>query len=202
MFTGIVTDVGRITRLEKIPAGLRTRIATAYEPEEIAIGASIACSGVCHTVTAKGRDENGNWFEIESAAETLAITTVADWREGDRLNLERSLAIGDELGGHIVQGHADGTAEIIERVDKPDSVYLRFRVPEALAPFIAKKGSVAIDGTSLTVNEVERDSFSVLLIPHTLSVTTWGERKKGDRVNLEVDMMARYVARLAEFAAR
>ncbi|WP_186389563.1 riboflavin synthase [Stappia sp. TSB10P1A] len=199
MFTGIVTDMGRIASVATIPAGLRTRIVTAYDPEGIEIGASIACDGVCHTVTARGRDGGENWFEIESAAETLRLTTVGSWTVGDRVNLERSLKIGDELGGHIVQGHVDGTAEIIERVDHPDSVFFRFRVPADCAPFIARKGGVALHGTSLTVNEVEGDTFTVFLIPHTLAVTTWGERKPGDRINLEVDMMARYAARLAEY---
>ena len=196
MFTGIVTDIGRIESVEKIPAGLRTRIATAYDPATIEIGASIACAGVCHTVTAKG---GNGWVEVESAAETLRLTTVRDWATGDRVNLERSLKIGDELGGHIVQGHVDGVAEILERVDHPDSVFFRFRAPAECAPFIAKKGGIALDGASLTVNDVEGDTFTVFLIPHTLSATTWAERKAGDKVNLEVDMMARYAARLAEY---
>ncbi len=196
MFTGIITDVGRIESVEAIPAGLRTRIASAYEPDTIDIGASIACAGVCHTVTAKG---GNGWFEVESAAETLRLTTVAQWKAGDRVNLERSLKIGDELGGHVVQGHVDGVAEIVERVDHPDSVFFRFRVPHDCAPFIARKGGVALDGTSLTVNEVDGDTFTVFLIPHTLSATTWAERRVGDMVNLEVDMMARYAARLAEY---
>ncbi|WP_349360469.1 riboflavin synthase [Stappia sp.] len=199
MFTGIITDVGRILEVAEIPAGLRTRIATAYDPDGIEIGASIACDGVCHTVTARGRDASGAWFEIESAAETLKLTTVGGWKAGARVNLERSLKIGDELGGHIVQGHVDGTAEIVERADHPDSVYFRFKVPADCAPFIARKGGVALDGTSLTVNEVAGDTFSVFLIPHTLTATTWADRRVGDRVNLEVDMMARYAARLAEY---
>lgn len=199
MFTGIITDVGRIASVTEIPAGLRTRIDTLYVPEGIDIGASIACGGVCHTVTARGRGDTGNWFEIESAAETLRLTTVGAWQPGDRVNLERSLKIGDELGGHIVQGHVDGVAEIIARQDHPDSVFFRFRVPRDCARFIAKKGGVALDGTSLTVNEVEGDTFTVFLIPHTLTATTWAGRGVGDRVNLEVDMMARYAARLAEY---
>lgn len=200
MFTGIVTDVGRIMSAQTIPAGIRTRIACGYDADSIDIGASISCAGVCHTVTAKGKDGGQNWFEIESAAETLRLTTVSGWKAGDRVNLERSLAIGDELGGHIVQGHVDGLAVIIERKDSPDSVYFRFKVPRDFARFIAKKGGVALDGTSLTVNDADEDTFSVFLIPHTLAVTTWDERRPGDSVNLEVDMMARYVARLAEFA--
>lgn len=199
MFTGIVTDIGRVLSVTEIPAGRRTRIATRYDVDGIDIGASIACGGPCHTVTAKGRDGGQNWFEVESAAETLKLTTASDWRKGTRLNLERSLAIGDELGGHLVSGHVDGLAEIVERRDHADSVYFRFRAPHELARFIARKGSVALDGTSLTVNEVEGDEFSVFLIPHTLSETTWNERRARDLINLEVDTMARYAARLAEF---
>ena len=201
MFTGIVTDVGRIESVTTIPAGLRARIATSYDSKDIAIGASIACSGVCLTATATGRTGEQDWFEVEAAAETLRLTTVGAWKPGERVNLERSLKLGDELGGHVVQGHVDGTAEILERVDHPDSVYLKFRAPAEVARFIAKKGAVALDGTSLTVNEAEGDLFSVFLIPHTLAVTTWAERKVGDLVNLEVDVMARHVARLAEATA-
>ncbi|WP_310620525.1 riboflavin synthase [Flexibacterium corallicola] len=199
MFTGIVTDVGKIASVEKIPAGLRTRILTKYDANGIDLGASIACGGVCHTVTAKGIEDGQNWFEVESAAETLRLTTVRDWQAGMRINLERSLAMGDELGGHLVLGHADGTAKIIEFVQHPESVYIKFECAEEFARFIPKKGSVALDGTSLTVNEAEGNTFSVFLIPHTLSVTTWSDRTEGDLVNLEVDMMSRYVARLAEF---
>lgn len=200
MFTGIVTDLGEILAVEKIPAGVRTRIRTAYDPDGIDIGASIACGGPCHTVTAKGRDGGGAWFEVESAAETLALTTVSDWAPGMKLNLERSLAMGAELGGHLVLGHVDGLAKIVKREDHKDSVYFQFEASKDCAPFIAKKGSVALDGTSLTVNEVDGLLFSVFLIPHTLTVTTWNARQEGDFVNLEVDMMARYAARLAEFS--
>lgn len=200
MFTGIVTDLGEILSVTKIPAGIRTRIRTAYDPDTIDIGASIACGGPCHTVTAKGTDGDGNWFEVESAAETLALTTASDWAPGMKLNLERSLAIGDELGGHLVLGHVDGRAKIVKREDHDDSVYFQFEAPDEFAPYIARKGSVALDGTSLTVNEVDGKLFSVFLIPHTLAVTTWSDRKEGDFVNLEVDMMARYAARLAEYA--
>jgi riboflavin synthase len=201
MFTGIVTDLGEILSVEKIPAGQRTRIKTAYDPDGIDIGASIACGGPCHTVTAKGHGDNSmGWFEVESAAETLALTTASSWAAGQRLNLERSLAMGTELGGHLVLGHVDGTAKITKRVDHDDSVYFQFEAPRECAPFIAKKGSVCLDGTSLTVNEADGLLFSVFLIPHTLAVTTWGQRQEGDLVNLEVDMMARYAARLAEFS--
>ncbi|MBO0345989.1 riboflavin synthase [Roseibium sp. CAU 1637] len=201
MFTGIVTDLGQIVSVEEIPAGLRTRIATVYEPDSIDLGASIACGGPCHTVVAKGRDENGQaWFDVESGAETLKLTTVVQWAAGQKLNLERSLSMGAELGGHLVLGHVDGMARITKRVDHADSVYFQFEAPREVAPFIAKKGSVCLDGTSLTVNEADGCLFSVFLIPHTLAVTSWGERHEGDRVNLEVDMMARYAARLAEFS--
>ncbi|SHL71599.1 riboflavin synthase [Roseibium suaedae] len=199
MFTGIVTDLGEILSVEQVPAGLRTRIRTVYDTDGFDIGASIACAGVCHTVTAKANSSNGNWFEVESAAETLAITNVSTWAVGQKINLERSLTLGAELGGHLVLGHVDGLATITKREDHPDSVYFQFEAPLACAPFIAKKGSVTLDGTSLTVNEADGLLFSVFLIPHTLEVTTWSQRKVGDKVNLEVDMMARYAARLAEF---
>ncbi|WP_057464296.1 riboflavin synthase [Pseudovibrio sp. POLY-S9] len=199
MFTGIVSDVGTILELEQIAAGQRTKIGTVYDPDGIDIGASIACSGVCHTVVAKGRDGEQNWFTVESAAETLALTTVADWKVGKRVNLERSLSMGAELGGHLVLGHVDGKATIVERTEHPESVYLKFECAPEFARSIPKKGSVGLDGTSLTVNEAEGNTFSVFLIPHTLEVTTWSDRAQGDEVNLEVDMMARYVARLAEF---
>ncbi|GGB56590.1 riboflavin synthase subunit alpha [Roseibium aquae] len=200
MFTGIVTDLGEILYVESIPAGIRTRIRTIYDPDTIDIGASIACGGPCHTVTAKGHTGAFGWFEVESAAETLALTTAKDWKPGMKLNLERSLTMGAELGGHLVLGHVDGLAVITKREDHPGSVYFQFQAPADLARFIAKKGSVALDGTSLTVNEAEGDLFSVFLIPHTLGVTTWSDRQVGDPVNLEVDMMARYAARLAEFS--
>ncbi|MEP3049468.1 MAG: riboflavin synthase [Roseibium sp.] len=200
MFTGIVTDLGEILTVEDIPAGKRTRIRTAYDTNSFDIGASIACAGVCHTVTAKQNGSDGNWFEVESAAETLALTNVSDWKAGQTLNLERSLTMGAELGGHLVLGHVDGLAIVTKREDHPDSVYLQFEAPLDAAPFIAKKGSVALDGTSLTVNEVDGLLFSVFLIPHTLEVTTWSGCRVGDKINLEVDMMARYAARLAEFA--
>lgn len=200
MFTGIVSDIGEIIELEKIPAGQRTRIATRYEPDGIELGASIACSGVCHTVIEKGALEDGrNYFVVESGKETLDLTNVAGWSVGRRLNLERSLQMGDELGGHLVLGHVDGLAEIVEREEHPDSVFFKLRTPNQLARFIAQKGSVALDGTSLTINDVDGDDFTIFLIPHTVANTTWGDRKVGDQINLEVDMMARYVARLNEY---
>lgn len=205
MFTGIVTDVGTVAAVSGSERLRRLRIDCGYEPAGIALGASIACGGPCLTVVASGPRDGGAWFEVDVAAETLARTTAGSWREGTRLNLERSLKIGDELGGHIVTGHVDGVAEILSREavtagDDPWGPTARFaiRAPASLARFIAEKGSVCLDGTSLTVNAVEGDVFSVLLIPHTLAVTTWGERGPGDRLNLEVDLMARYAARLAE----
>jgi riboflavin synthase len=205
MFTGIVTDLGRVAALSEGANLRRIRIESAYDPATIALGASIACGGPCLTVVAVGEAPAGAWFEVDAAAETLARTTVGDWKPGTRVNLERSLKVGDELGGHIVTGHVDGIAEIIAREaitagDDPWGPTARFtiRVPKPLHRFIAEKGSVCLDGTSLTVNQVDDDLLSVLIIPHTLAVTTWGERRPGDRLNLEVDLMARYAARLAE----
>jgi riboflavin synthase len=206
MFTGIVTDVGRVAAVAERDRLRRIRIDCAYDPAGIALGASIACSGPCLTVVAVGPREGGAWFEVDAAAETLARTTVGDWRTGTRINLERSLKIGDELGGHLVSGHIDGVAEIVARDEVTEGAWgatARFvlRAPATLARFIAEKGSVALDGVSLTVNDVADDTFSVLIIPHTLAVTTFGERRAGDRLNLEVDLMARYAARLAEARA-
>ena len=202
MFTGIVTDIGRIASTRPLDQGVRLRIDTAYDPAGIAIGASIACAGVCLTVVMLPEPgANDRWFEVEAWEEALRLTSAGTWQDGTRLNLERALKIGDELGGHIVSGHVDGMAEIVERIEEGEAVRFRLRVPAHLAKFIAPKGSVALDGTSLTVNAVTRDVFDVLLIHHSLSVTTWGERQAGDRVNLEIDTMARYAARLAEAAA-
>jgi riboflavin synthase len=206
MFTGIITDVGEVVAAEGTQGTLkRLRIQSSYDPATIALGASIACGGPCLTVVKVEPREGGCWFEVDAAAETLERTSVGNWREGTRINLERSLKIGGELGGHIVTGHVDGLATIVAREaitagDDPWGPTARFviRAPHALAPFIAEKGSVCLDGTSLTVNSVDGDLFSVLIIPHTLAVTTWGERQAGDRLNLEVDLMARYAARLAE----
>ena len=195
MFTGIVTDVGRIVET-KDTGDLRARIATRYEVAGIDIGASIACDGVCLTVVALGPD---GWFDVEISAETLSKTNLGGWVPQKRVNLERALKVGDELGGHIVSGHVDGLAEVVAVRHEGGSVRVTFRAPEAVAKFIAPKGSVALNGTSLTVNEVSGPEFGVNLIPHTQDVTTWGEVKAGDRVNLEVDTMARYVARLREY---
>jgi riboflavin synthase len=200
MFTGLITDVGEIVALAPKGDLKRIRIATSYPVETIAEGASIACCGPCLTVVARGADGDGNWFEVDVGAETLARTTAKGWGVGTKLNLERSLRMGDEMGGHIVLGHVDGVA-VIAAVDAFDGMK-RFWIeaPETLKRFIAEKGSVALDGTSLTVNDVKGNRFSILLIPQTLKVTTWDERKVGDGLNLEVDLMARYAARLAETA--
>ena len=201
MFTGLVTDVGRVVSIEDRGELKRIRIATSYAPETIAMGASIACGGPCLTAVATGRDGGQAWFEVDAAAETLARTTVGRWKVGTRVNTERSLKIGDELGGHIVTGHVDGVARLVSRKDFDGMARFDIRAPEALARFIAEKGSVCLDGTSLTVNSVNGAEFSILLIPHTLAVTTWGERAEGDELNIEVDLMARYAARLVEARA-
>ena len=199
MFTGIITDVGRVRGVEDVAGGRRFEIASAFDVGSIAIGASIAHAGVCLTVTQKGAAGEG-LYAVEAWEEALRLTTASDWAEGTRLNLERALRMGDELGGHLVQGHVDGTAKIVGRTDEGEAVRFRLRAPDALARFIAPKGSVALDGTSLTVNGVEGAEFDVLIIRHTLAVTTWGRRGQGDRVNIEIDQMARYAARLAEAA--
>ena len=199
MFTGIVTDIGEVSAVEPRAQGLaRLKIACDYDPNTIDVGASIACSGVCLTVVARGNDGNRAWFAVEAAAETLRVTTVGSWGRGTRINLERALKIGDELGGHMVAGHADGLAAVTAREDLTDMARFTLRSPEELSRFIAPKGSVTLDGVSLTVNDVAGDTFSVLIIPHTLKVTTLGWLGAGDAVNLEVDPMARYAARLME----
>ena len=196
MFTGIITDIGRIRTLEN-RGDLRARIETGYDTASIEIGASIACDGVCLTAVALG----GDWFDVDISAETVSKTNIGDWAEGGRINLERALKVGDELGGHIVSGHVDGVAEVVAMRDEGDSTRVTFRAPEDLARFIAPKGSVALNGTSLTVNEVAGRDFGVNLIPHTQEVTTWGLVKQGDRINLEIDTLARYVARLRDYGA-
>ena len=199
MFTGIITDVGEVLEVEQ-RGDLRARIGTAYDVDGIDIGASIACDGVCLTVIALGREPR-NWFDVEISAETVEKTAIGrnSWAPGKRLNLERALKVGDELGGHIVSGHVDGVAEVIAKRDEGDSTRLTFRAPRELARFIAPKGSVALNGTSLTVNEVEGETFGVNLIPHTKQATTWGGVGEGDAINLEIDTMARYVARLRDY---
>ena len=199
MFTGIVTDIGEVVAVEPRAQGLvRLKIACGYDADTIDVGASIACSGVCLTVVAHGKEGARAWFAIDAAAETLRVTTVGRWQKGTCINLERALKLGDELGGHVVAGHADGLASVIARADLTDRARFTFRAPAQLSRFIATKGSVALDGVSLTVNEVAGDTFAVLIIPHTLKVTTLGRLGVGDAVNLEVDLMARYAARLME----
>jgi riboflavin synthase len=199
MFTGIVTDIGEVVAVRQRGEGLRRlKIACSYDRASIVDGASIACSGVCLTVVGAGVEDGHTWFAADAAAETLQITTVGDWRHGTKINLERSLRVGDELGGHIVAGHVDGPAILTARADLTEMARLQFRVPAEVARFIATKGSVALDGVSLTVNEVEGDTFAVLVIPHTLKVTTFGALVLGAAVNLEVDLMARYASRLLE----
>ncbi len=200
MFTGIITDVGKVEKITALAEGLRLRVATAYDPETIDIGASISHAGVCLTVvTLPEAGSNARWYEVEAWEEALRLTTISTWKEGSRINLERALKIGDELGGHIVSGHVDGMAEIVAIEPEGDATRFRLRVPEEFARFVAPKGSVALDGTSLTVNAVSGCDFDILLIRHTLEVTTWGDRKVGDKVNFEIDTMARYAARLSEF---
>jgi riboflavin synthase len=201
MFTGIVTDIGQVLKVDQ-RGDLHARIATAWDAPGIDIGASIACDGICLTVTATGTAPR-DWFEVAISAETVQVTSIGRrrWAEGTRLNLERALKVGDELGGHIVSGHVDGVAEVLSVAEDGESTRVRFRAPEALARFIAPKGSVALNGTSLTVNEVAGREFGVNLIPHTKAVTTWGEVRPGDVVNLEIDTLARYVARLNDWAA-
>lgn len=195
MFTGIITDIGTVRAVQQ-NGDLRARIGCGYDMSGVDIGASIACDGVCLTVVAKGCD----WFDVDISAETLSRTNIGatGWQVGRRLNLERALRVGDELGGHIVSGHVDGVARLTEMNDEGDSLRLTFEAPGKLARFIAPKGSVALNGTSLTVNEVQGNRFGVNLIPHTRQVTTWGDASVGDLVNLEIDTLARYVARLAE----
>ncbi|MBE1297119.1 riboflavin synthase [Phycobacter azelaicus] len=193
MFTGIITDVGTIAELEQ-QGDLRARIKTAYDTSGIDLGASIASDGVCLTVIELGAD----WYDVQISAETVSKTNIGAWTVGKRVNLERALKVGDELGGHIVSGHVDGVAEVVEIKDEGDSTRVTLRAPKDLARFIAPKGSVALNGTSLTVNDVEGCDFGINFIPHTKEVTTWGDVKLGDQVNLEIDTLARYVARLAE----
>ena len=198
MFTGIVTDLGEILSARQ-EGDLRARIGCSYDPGGIAIGASIACDGVCLPVVARGADP-APWFDVQISAETVARTNIGDtWIPGRTVNLERALKVGDELGGHIVSGHVDGVAELLTATEEGGSTRMTFRAPEPLARFVAPKGSIALNGTSLTVNEVDGAIFGVNVIPHTLEITTWGRTRPGDAINLEVDTMARYVARLREW---
>jgi riboflavin synthase len=198
VFTGIVSDVGTIERLTDGDRVRRFEIACRYDPATIELGASIACAGVCLTVVDREPGPGGCRFAVEAAPEALTVTTLRDWAVGTLVNLERSLRLGDELGGHLVSGHVDGVARIVGRIDEGAATVFELEAPSGLARFVAVKGSVALDGTSLTVNTVTGDRFSCLLIPHSLAVTTWGARQIDDRVNLEVDQIARYVARLRE----
>jgi riboflavin synthase len=198
MFTGIITDIGTLEKVEQLDKGRRFRVLSSFHPETVDIGASIAHAGVCLTVTDRGVGIKGPWHEVEAWEEALRLATLGNWQKGERINLERSLKIGDELGGHMVSGHVDGMAEIIDVTAEGEATRFQVEAPASLAKFIAAKGSVALDGTSLTVNGVNGNRFDVLLIAHSLSVTTWGMRKTGDLVNLEVDQMSRYAARLME----
>jgi riboflavin synthase len=198
MFTGIITDVGRVRAIEHSDDG-RLEIETAFDTGDIAIGASVACCGCCLTVVEKGQDANGlAWLAFEASGETRRLTTLGGWTEGTRVNLERALKAGDELGGHIVSGHVDGLAELAAKEPEGDSLKLTFKAPDALAPYIAAKGSVTLDGVSLTVNTVDGRDFTVNIIPHTQEQTTLGALAVGAAVNLEIDMLARYVARLMQ----
>lgn len=197
MFTGIITDIGEVRALEQ-RGDLRARIGTSYDTSTIDLGASIASDGVCLTVIELGDD----WYDVEISAETVSKTNLHAWIVGKRLNLERALKVGDELGGHIVSGHVDGVAEIIAMTDEGDSTRVTLRAPQELAKFIAPKGSVALNGTSLTVNEVDGCDFGINFIPHTKEHTTWGDAKVGGFINLEIDTLARYVARLNEMTAK
>ena len=195
MFTGIITDIGCIADVIKREGeDLRFHIRTGYDVTGIDLGASIACSGCCLTAV----DFGANWFAVDISGETLSKTTLGNWKTGDRINLERSLKVGDELGGHIVSGHVDGVATITDIQTEDGSHRFTFDAPRALARFVAQKGSVALDGASLTVNNVHDVRFGVNIIPHTSAMTTFGNRKAGDRVNMEIDVLARYVARLSE----
>ena len=195
MFTGIVTDLGEIRSVVSQPAKeTRFEVKTAYDLKSIDIGASIAHNGVCLTIVDKGAD----WYAVEVSAESISKTTLGDWRDGTRINLERAMKVGDELGGHIVSGHVDGVASVVSITDENESKRFVFEAPENLAKFVAPKGSVALDGVSLTVNEVDGRRFGINVIPHTQAVTTFGRLRPGDRVNMEIDMLARYVARLLD----
>ncbi|WP_374546068.1 riboflavin synthase [Rhodoblastus sp.] len=205
MFTGIITDVGTLVSVEPRGDLKRLRIASHYPHDSLVLGASVAHDGVCMTLVGFGPRNDGDgytsWQEVDAAAETLAVTTAGAWTPGKKINLERALKIGDELGGHLVSGHVDGVATLVSRRDFDAMAHFEIEAPKALAKFIAEKGSVALDGTSLTVNKVEGTRFTILLIPHTLDATIWGGRKAGDKINIEVDTMARYAARLSEAAS-
>ncbi len=195
MFTGIVTDIGKVRSLSRA-GDWRFEIASRFDPTTIDLGASILCSGVCLTVVSRGAAGDGGWFAVDASAETRRVTTLGDWTEGTPVNLERSLKVGEEIGGHIVLGHVDGVGDVRSVTPENDSLRFRFGMPEKLAPMVAEKGSIAVDGVSLTVNAVGNDWFEVNIIPHTRKLTTFGDAKAGTKVNLEVDVLARYVARM------
>jgi riboflavin synthase len=198
MFTGMVSDIGQVLAVE-LRGDTRVTIACGYDPSEIGIGASILCAGICLSAVAKGTLDGRNYFVVEASAETMARTTLGSWRAGASVNLERALKVGDELGGHLVSGHVDGVGEVVEVTAEGGSMCMRVRAPLELVPFIAPKGSICLDGASLTVNEIDACEFRVNLIPHTLAATTFGAAAAGQTVNVEIDMLARYVARLANF---
>lgn len=195
MFTGIVSDIGTITAVERKEKASTVVIGTAYDTATIALGASIACAGVCLTVVAMGEDS----FTVDISVETLGCTTLGTWQAGTKVNLERALCLGDELGGHMVSGHVDGVTSVLERTTVGENCRLTFALPEGAGQYIAAKGSVVIDGVSLTVNQVTAEGFTVNIIPHTLVHTTLGALQTGDKVNLEIDMVARYIARIMEY---
>ncbi|WP_375657114.1 riboflavin synthase [Bartonella sp. CM120XJJH] len=197
MFTGIITDIGCIEDVQPLTQGIRLKISTRYAIESLAIGASIACSGICLTIVERGlKQEDSNWFVVEAWEEALRLTNLAQWTKGTFVNLERSLRLGDEMGGHLISGHIDGLAEIIDQKNEGDAIRFYLKVARQFMPFIVNKGSIALNGTSLTVNGVKDCVFDVLIIRHTLEMTTWKQAKIGDQVNLEIDQLARYAAKI------
>lgn len=196
MFTGIVTAIGTVANVETMGEDKRFTIQSPYDSATIDLGASIAHDGCCLTVTTLEQTAVGARYTIDASIETLRLTTLGSWQEGSRINLERSLKLGDEMGGHLVTGHVDGMARVTRREDGQNTSLFEIEAPEDLAKFIAKKGSVCLQGTSLTVNDVQGNRFTLMLIPHTLEVTTWGDRQVGDAMNIEIDLMARYAERL------
>ncbi|EJF87931.1 riboflavin synthase, alpha subunit [Bartonella vinsonii subsp. arupensis OK-94-513] len=200
MFTGIITDIGCVEEVQSLKKGVRLNISTRYDMASLEIGSSIACSGICLTIVERGsKQENMSWFAVEAWEEALRLTNLAKWTKGTCINLERSLRLGDEMGGHLVSGHIDGLAEIIDQKNEGDAVRFFLKVPMRFKPFIVSKGSIALNGTSLTVNCIEDCIFDILVIRHTLKMTTWGQAKIGDQVNLEIDQLARYAAKLSGF---
>ncbi|WP_455482460.1 riboflavin synthase [Bartonella sp. B35(2025)] len=198
MFTGIITDIGCVEDVQSLKQGIRLEISTHYDVESLKIGASIACSGICLTIVERAsKQETTNWFAVEAWEETLCLTNLIQWTKGTFVNLERSLQFGDEIGGHLVFGHIDGLAEIIDQKNEGDAVRFYLQVPTQLSPFIISKGSIALNGTSLTVNSIKNSIFDVLIIRHTLEMTTWKQVKIGDKINLEVDQLARYAAKFS-----